>query len=688
MDINEIKIEESKHLDYVIKCINNAINVLNDDVKDKKQEFQDHKEYLWMNIYEMDNAEKAANADIWMNQENNINRDIKEYKSLLRLVKSPYFGKIVFSYDEDDEYNEEFYIGIRGFDDEDIDEPLIYDWRAPISSMFYECEEGKASYLANEKIFYGTVKKKRQFKISNGKIEFVLDSSIKINDEILQEALSHSTNNKMKNIVSTIQKEQNQIIRNNKSDILVVQGVAGSGKTSIALHRIAYILYANRDKIKSTDILIVSPNKVFSNYISNVLPELGESCFNEMSIDDLVYYELKDICNVENRFDYVEFIINHDNYDSERIKSIEYKSSIEFYEKMIAFLEKFMDRYIHKFDVNCDKFIIPKDFLIKAFNNPFIKKQPFISQIDEVVELFFDKNICGHIDGMPTKKQIVKRVKDKCLLSDSVIDVYNDFLSELGHDIVNKKNINYEDAFPIVLFKFSMYGHMNFNRIKHVVIDEMQDYSSVQFAVLKKLFPCQMTILGDVNQVLKKNRINVLDSLEYIFKNAEIVRMNKTYRSTAEITSLANNLVGIDYIEMFNRHGDIPIIIRSDTKTETFSKIIDNVVKLKADGFNNIAIICRDARNTYEFYSMCKEAAINDIKMFSKNSKDFDGGVIVIPSYLAKGLEFDAVIIPDADEINYNNDIDRQIMYISFTRALHKLIICSSGNVASFLKEQ
>ena len=132
----------------------------------------------------------------------------------------------------------------------------------------------------------------------------------------------------------------------------------------------------------------------------------------------------------------------------------------------------------------------------------------------------------------------------------------------------------------------------------------------------------------------------------------------------------------------------IPIIIRSDTKTETFSKIIDNVVKLKADGFNNIAIICRDARNTYEFYSMCKKAAINDIKMFSKNSKDFDGGVIVIPSYLAKGLEFDAVIIPDADEINYNNDIDRQIMYISFTRALHKLIICSSGNVASFLKEQ
>ena len=682
METKKFDLEEVNYLKKVTDAINKKIDDISLHLSGSKKDLSEYKRYIWDNIYEMDMVEKAANADIVMGQENNIALSTKELDSLQRLVLSPYFGRIDFTYDDDTEdMAEKFYIGIRGFTPKGEVEQWIYDWRAPISSMFYDCEEGEASYVAPQGTFTGVIRKKRQYKIENGKIVFILDSSLKIDDEILQEALSHSTDNKMKTIVSTIQKEQNKIIRDTANDILVVQGVAGSGKTSIALHRIAYILYAFRDKIKSNEMLVVSPNHIFSDYISNVLPELGETNITEMKIDDLVRKELKDVCKTENKFAAIENTIL--NADDENMKIIPFKASMKFYEYMKSFFDKFIENYMIFQDVKVGSVTIPSDFIKKVYCREYSKKMPYFKRFVDIVDRFFDE---VHLDNggnvsARTKGVFVEELKKHCLRKNSVFEIYLGFLSDLSKTVGlnlncgERKNVHYEDAFPLVYFKFELAGYSAFNNIKHVVIDEMQDYSRIQFEILKHIFPCKMTILGDVNQVMIPTNENVVDVLGEVFDSAAIIRINKTYRSTAEITRFASRIIGLDDIVIFERHGNEPQIEKKKSEAEEIDSMTTIIKQQQDNGMKHIAVICKTEKEAKKVHTKLQKTYGKDIALFTMDSSHFDGGVVVITSYLAKGLEFDTVLIPNVDDKNYTSDIDRQILYISCTRALHQLYI-------------
>ena len=682
---------EIDYLNNAIKYINERIGIISDYLADSHKELMDYKKYVWDNIYEMDAIEKASNADMIIGEEGNIERNIQELNTLKRLVKSPYFGRIDFSYDDDSaDMAEKFYIGIYGFTPQDEYEQLIYDWRAPISSMFYDCDEGPASYKAPNKIFNGIIRKKRQYKIENGKFVFILDSSLKIDDEILQETLSHSSDNKMKNIVSTIQREQNQIIRNMDAQKLIIQGVAGSGKTSIALHRIAYILYNFRNTIKSNEILVVSPNKVFSDYISNVLPELGETNINEMSFDDLLNAELRNICKIENRFDFLENLIQIGDEKTEHKASIEYKSSIDFYNNMIKFFNTFVERYLNFVDVEIDDINISGEYIKENYLKTYSKKIPYFNRFENIVNLFSDhiEVTKGKVIGTRLRNKILNKLKSICLRKNNILDIYNDFLIEqsklTGINLtgINKEKLNYEDAFPLVYFKFELLGYSTFDKIKHVVIDEMQDYSFIQFEILKNIFKCNMTLLGDINQVITRQDTNVLNILNKIFENSQIIKINKTYRSTAEITNFANKIIELKDIVVFDRHGKKPQLKKCKNIEEEIEKIKSTLQDLRNKGLTNIAIICKTEEEAKFIHQSLN---IKEILLFTKTSSKFSGGIIVITSYIAKGLEFDAVIIPEVNENNYSSSIDQQILYIACTRALHELYLFYAGKMTNFL---
>lgn len=686
--------EEIQYLKKVTCVINEKIEILSEKLAGHSKELSEYKRYIWDNIYEMDMVEKAANVDVVVEREENIARNIKERDSLQRLVKSPYFGRIDFSYDDDSaDMAEKFYIGIRGFESEKDYEQLIYDWRAPVSAMFYDCEEGAASYEAPQGIFEGIVRKKRQYKIENGNLIYILDSGLKIDDEILQETLSRSSDSKMKNIVSTIQKEQNNIIRNTSANVLVVQGVAGSGKTSIALHRVAYILYAFKDKIQSNEILVVSPNHVFSDYISNVLPELGETNIAEMSLDDLLRVELKNICKVENRFDALESFIADGDEETERSLGTAYKSGMKFYDDMVSFFENFISDYVKFRDVTVGEVTMTAEFIKRAYNAGYSKKLPYFERFNELADRFINdfelrtgKNINAGL-----RNKILNALKENCLLKTDICEIYSDFLKSVSKKIgvnlgsANKKNLNYDDAFPMVFFKFKLLGFTAFNRIKHVVIDEMQDYSRVQFEILKAVFPCKMTILGDVNQVFVPRGETVLDVISRTFDDAQIIKIKKTYRSTAEITNFANKIIGLTDIIVFERHGTPPEIKKCKDYGNELASLIKILNEINKDGFKNIAIICKNEKESKKIYTGLVKSGADGLVLFTKKSSRFEGGIAVLSSYLAKGLEFDVVIIPNVDEKNYFSSIDRQILYVSCTRALHRLYLLHTKKRTKFL---
>ena len=684
--------EETEYLEQVKEAVQQKIVKLSSKVSDYDKNISEHKKYIWENIYDMDMVEKSGNVEILSEEENSLNRTKSELESLRRFIKSPYFGRIDFSFDDEPEdTTEKFYIGIRGFSTEDATDILVYDWRAPISGMFYNYDEGPASYEAPQGIYKGIIRRKKQYKIEDGKLVFQIHSSLKIDDEILQNVLSRSADTKMRNIVSTIQRDQNKIIRNKEYPVLVVQGVAGSGKTSIALHRIAYLLYTFRKELKSEQMLIVSPNHIFSEYISNILPELGESRIKEMSFYNMVHKELKNFCTVESLIDYNERLLSNNN-----TAALDYKLSAEFFGDIQSFFKNFTDEYVKFENVSAEGFKITGDYIKTRFENQIISKLPYFQRLEKIVEKFVDDvELSKNINiGARYRRMLLDKVKKTCLKTDNLLNIYNDFLKAVtkkrGIDlgIADKKNLKTEDALPLVYFKFELFGYTSFESIKHVVIDEMQDYSYIHFEILKRIFNCRMTILGDKNQVIKRADSSVTDVLKTVFKNAHITEIKKSYRSTYEITSFATNLIGLKNIEIFNRHGQEPEII-SCTSQKSQAEQIEKICRDEGNRSANIttAIICKSAAGAESMYGSLK-GRLKKLNLCVKENGKLENGITVITSYLSKGLEFDSVIIPDVDEKNYNNDVDRQLLYISCTRALHRLYLLHVGKCSSIIKKK
>ncbi|MBQ8639611.1 MAG: UvrD-helicase domain-containing protein [Lachnospiraceae bacterium] len=596
----EMQQEQQRYLDLVEEKLEKRICGINSELEEGAKEVEEMHDYYWENYTEMDEYgyENFDNQQALLQQVSSNNAKLDLKRRLRKMQDSPYFGRVDFQYDGDS-FSEAHYIGIGNFAERDGAMPLIFDWRAPVSGLFYDFEKGPASYEAPRGAIEGEVTAKWQYKIRHGKMVYAVESDLKIDDDILKQELSSNGDVHLKNIVRTIQKEQNQIIRNTKDKILVVQGAAGSGKTSIALHRIAYLLYHDRKYLKASEILILSPNRVFSNYISHILPELGEENIREMSFDYFSWKELKGIAaDCEDCYDQMERILkqadekaarrNADQINPQGQGTVD-KQSKAFAQEIHAFLLMQEDELVTIRDISYKKLQKTASELNQLFYYKF-PDIPLLRRMDAVMDYVVDETeTLLDRDFSEDEKIAVKEKFDRMYETKDIYCIYNKFLEEQGlpklpDAEVKDRVIPYEDVYPLLYMKYLLEGTGGRKRVRHLVIDEMQDYSYIQYQILAKLFPCKMTIVGDRCQTMKDSRQDVMKFLPSILgKEIRMLSIQKSYRNTTEIAEYAQNIIGEHSIENLGRHGKEPEVIFAAGLDEAAVRIAADL-KLAGDG--------------------------------------------------------------------------------------------------------
>ncbi|MGE6630060.1 RNA polymerase recycling motor HelD [Bacillus sp. NPDC077027] len=677
----------------------------------------------------------------------------KQLKKLEKQELIPYFGRIDFL-EKGALAAEQVYIGIHSLMDEKEEHFLVYDWRAPISSLYYEHTLGRAAYETEEAVIHGELTLKRQFLIKNGQLDAMFDTELTIGDEMLQTVLSGAADTQMKNIVSTIQREQNLIIREQKSPLLIVQGASGSGKTSAALQRVAYMLYTHRETLRADEIVLFTPNQLFNSYIATVLPELGEENMKQLTFQEYIEQKLDGDFRCETPFHQLEFCLKNDDLPVKqlRIRGIQYKGSLAFKQDVDRFIDhlsnegmqfkriKFKGRlliekedilsYFYSLDLKSsipDRLEQTKHWLHKKLDH-FEKIERKRSWVTETSELLdpqvyikvyqklqkkrqFDQNT---FDDYTREKRVIEAVivrKAFKPLRDAIEKlefvhmkgVYVNFLSDWSlrdapddWDAIFKQTkrymvkglMPYEDAAPYLYLQGMIKGNVQNRMIQHVLIDEVQDYSPFQLALIQAVYPkSKMTLLGDVNQSIYAHAIEQEEPiLASIDGDATYFTLSKTYRSTKPIVEFTKHLLDrseADRIEPFQRLGEKPVIQLVTNSNHYKQTLLDMFSSLEKKNVSTIAVICQTAEECRQLHAMLNQYV--KLKLIHDETTPFETGVCVIPIYLAKGIEFDAVIIANGSRELYINEHDRKLLYTACTRAMHELYVCVNGEMSPFL---
>lgn len=663
---NEIKLEK-KHLEDTISIIREKISSLGSELYDQEEKILEFKKFLWDSHAEMDAAEMKT-----MMSDNDVEISImmsrgSYLQKLFKIQNKPYFGSIIFENDIDGSQN--IYIGITHVE-KDLNY-YVHDWRSPICSLFYDYELGRSEYIAPEGVIKGNITRKRQYTIENAELLHIFDNEINIDDELLQQVLATESSDKMKNIVNTIQKEQNQVIRNIKDKNMIVQGIAGSGKTSVALHRIAFLLY-KIEELSSNNVLIFSPNKVFSKYISNVLPELGEENTKETSIHDFLRTYLKEFKNIESFTNFIERYYQNNNINYELTC---YKQSDEIELDINKYIENLIENTTFTSD------IITRDLTITAYelNNLLHNKYkhfPLFKRIETISEKLCDWYYMGKYTK---KKSITKMLYDILSIKKNYIEIYNNFFTSTfsklktnTKQITNKNLINYEDACLFVYMKSIFEGTDYNTNILQVIIDEAQDYTKMQYKVLFKIFKnANFTILGDVNQTINPYyKYSSLNEITNLLPNSRYIELLKTYRSSQEIIEYTNKILNLNFISAIRKSNQKEVIKRNNI-TNLKDTLIKDITKLQKE-YKSTAIVTKTNEETEYLYNLLnKDIKINKI---SKESEEYNRELIIIPAYISKGLEFDSVIIYTS-EFNPYTINEKYLFYVACTRCQHQLIV-------------
>ncbi len=662
---------EEKRLEEVLKLLNDKLAKMGETIFEGEDKFLEFRKYAWENRRAMD-AQELNQVNVESELEANQLLMKREYfKRLYRIKDNPYFASVVFEDEEGDRFS--VYLGLTYLKDDDYGN-IIYDWRSPICSLFYDYEVGPASYAAPEGPIKGNLLRKRQYKIVGAKLVSAFDNSISIDDELLQEVLATNNNEKMKNIVNTIQQEQNHVIRNVRDKTLIVSGIAGSGKTSVALHRIAFLLYKIKN-LTSNDVLILSPNQIFTEYISNVLPELGEDNTLQTTFNDYLGSVITEFSSVE---PFMDFIGKYYTDKEKDIELVSYKQSDGIIQDIDLYIEDYVRkaRMVHDFTEN--KIYDVRKEEINSLLHERYNMLPFFERVDLIAEKLSEQNYKGSIKKKPTYRKLIF---ENSSFKKDYKDIYLGFFSSdfckirmQNKDIrefLNSKTIKYEDALLFVYMKGLLEGFGYERDIRQVVIDEAQDYSYLQYLIISKIFRnSNFTILGDVNQTINPYyKYESLDILANLFKQSKCISLTKTYRSSPEIIAFTNKILGLNHVCAIRKTEQVPLIHRTDSKELT------NDIAYLRDKYKSVAVITRDSQTSSKLYEALKEDY--PISLLNGNSEEFNKELVVLPAYLAKGLEFDSVIVYSDKESKYLKN-EKNLLYVACTRAQHELIVYSS----------
>ena len=676
MAFNQTEKQEKEYLKQIISFLKKVIGNTDASVKDHVDTLAEYKDYIWSNK-DIDPHEIRSMRESILNHFALGESVINKHKRLTKILAIPYFGRIDFLEKKENSKVVPTYIGIHTFYDPESRATLIHDWRAPVSSMFYDHELGEAGYRSPSGEIKGEISLKRQYRIRGGKMEFMIESALTVHDDILQKELSSNADDKMKNIVATIQREQNRIIRNEDIRTLIIQGVAGSGKTSIALHRIAYLLYTFRDSISSKDILIVSPNKVFSDYISNVLPELGEETVPETSMEQILSGVLEHKYKYQTYFGLVNELLEKPS--SSLIDRIAYKASFGFISELDKFILHIENTYFKAADVKLTKYItIPAPFIEEQYLR--FNRYPIRRRFDAMADYMLDMLKIQYTFTVTTAgRNLLKKEIRLMFAGNNDIQVYKDFFKWTNNPGMFKMRkghtLEYSDLAPLAYLHLALEGNGNQPfRVKHLLIDEMQDYSPIQYKVIQKLFPCRKTVLGDAGQSVNPYGSSTAETIQKSLTASEIMKLCKSYRSTFEITDFAQKIHPNAELEPVARHGEKPQILQFGSAVEELSGIMGLISTYRKSGYKSLGIICKTEQQAREMADMLKSYA-NDINFLSSQSSAFVQGIVITSAHMAKGLEFDEVIIPQTDERNYRSEIDKSMLYVAVTRAMHRLTL-------------
>ncbi len=763
--------QEQKRVDDVVETIKEQMSKLEEETNRHRNEVIHIRKHFWDEVkINVDTFDDYLETVINLRQEAqalSVSQSTHKYASkklsmLRRMEEVPYFGRIDFT-EEGSPKEEQIYIGISTLTDASGENFLIYDWRAPIASVYYDYQPGPAKYKTPGGEINGLLEKKWQYLIRGGVLESMFDTSITIGDEILQKVLGKGTDKYMNSIVATIQQEQNKIIRHERGRLLIVHGAAGSGKTSAALQRIAYLLYKYRERMNADQIILFSPNTMFNSYVSNVLPELGEENMQQVTFQEYLLHRLGKEFQVENPYEQLEYVLTAEDVPSyrARIAGIRFKASVRFFEAIKSYRQSlevagmrfkgisFKGRALISAAQISEKFYKSNTSL--RFHNRLEKLQDWLLQqinaaekaernkpwVQEEIELlsneeyhkahaylakkrgFKGETIADYeMEPAALAQYIVRRkfqpmrnrirklrfvdikgmykqlfadpLQMKQLLGGETPEEWTD-ICRLTLEMLDEGKLHYEDATPFLLLKEFIEGFQTNRAIKHIVIDEAQDYTPFQFEFLKRLFPAaKMTVLGDFNQAIFAHASEMIDfhmlTSLYGADETEVINMARSYRSTKPIIEFTRRLIpGGEKIVPFERDGEQPMLTQVADHNELHRNITAKVAKLQDLGNNSIAIICKSAAESMQAYEAL--SGIDGIKLLTKSSTEYEQGVVVVPSYLSKGIEFDAVIIYDASERSYSDESLRRLFYTVCTRAMHHLQLYSVGQPSPFLRK-
>ncbi|WP_170008103.1 RNA polymerase recycling motor HelD [Bacillus fonticola] len=765
-DQNQVWQDEQYRVNDVVDEIKRKQTKLNENAGGLKEGIIDLRKNFWddvrVNLDEPDDvietqASMKQQVEVLSERERSYGRLHDQMKTLDRLQDSPYFGRIDFL-EGDESTSEPIYVGIASLMDKTEEDFLIYDWRAPISSMYYDYAPGPAQYNTLDGAIQGEITLKRQFIIRKGQVTGLFDTGVTIGDYMLQEVLGNRANTKMKSIVATIQKEQNRIIRNEKSDLLIVQGVAGSGKTSAALQRVAYLLYAHRDTLSASNMMLFSPNPLFNSYVATVLPELGEENMQQTTYKEYAEARIGRRFQLEDSFAQMETLLTETDEHNGRAESILFKAqlackqlldtyvadlashglifkSIRFRDRSL-FSSKTIKQYFYELDSSIsipNRLTLVTERLLAELREiertewqeawvenevELLDKEDYLEAFRKVQknkkwddETFNDFGREQEVLGRSIVKKhflpIKKRIKKFSFVDvkATYLQFYDAWTREKNGELqlpsswnqicdwtienLNQNRFSWDDVTPYLYFQDRIKGRASYTHIRHVLIDEVQDYSPFQLTYLKELFAhAKITLLGDVNQAIYAHA-SVSPSIlsQTNSENETRISLMRSYRSTRQIVEFTKQFVeGGEHIEPFNREGELPILAYVNDQKTLYKKMSSKMNELQAKGHETIAVICKTMQESKEAYKQLQPHGVA-VQLMDQQTYTFHKGILVIPTYLAKGIEFDAVIVHDASRTKYSKESERKLFYTACTRAMHELHLYSAGEVSPFVQQ-